>query len=84
MLYGESLSDAEAFGQMSLASDRGVTTFDSAEMYPVPQREETQGLSEQLLGRWLKSAGRRRCAAQDMSAPPQSRWAGYKPKSSKM
>lgn len=32
-----------------------------AEMYPVPQRAETQGRSEEILGAWL--AQRRRCAS---------------------
>jgi hypothetical protein len=31
----------------------------SAEMYPVPQRAETAGRSEEVLGRWLR--GRKRC-----------------------
>lgn len=29
-------------------------------MYPVPQRAETSGRSEEYLGRWLKNSGRRR------------------------
>jgi len=33
-----------------------VTLFDSSEMYPVPQRAETQGRSEQFLGRWLRES----------------------------
>jgi aryl-alcohol dehydrogenase-like predicted oxidoreductase len=34
-----------------------VTLLDSAEMYPVPQRAETQGRSEEFLGRWLRETG---------------------------
>ncbi len=35
-------------------------------MYPVPQRAETQGLSEAILGRWL--AQRNRWGLQNMQA----------------
>uniref|UniRef100_A0A0A9DM45 NADP-dependent oxidoreductase domain-containing protein n=1 Tax=Arundo donax TaxID=35708 RepID=A0A0A9DM45_ARUDO len=35
--------------------DADVNFFDSAEMYPVPQRSETRGRSEELLGRWLRA-----------------------------
>ena len=42
MLYGESMSEAEAQHQMSHAAEAGVNFVDTAEMYPVPQRAETQ------------------------------------------
>ena len=35
------------------AVERGVTSFDSAEMYPVPQSPRTAGGSEAVLGSWL-------------------------------
>ena len=41
----------------SATVDGGVTLLDSAEMYPVPQRAETQGRSEEFLGRWLRETG---------------------------
>ena len=40
---------------LDAAFDAGVNFFDSAEMYPVPQRRETRGRSEELLGRWLRA-----------------------------
>ena len=58
MLFGESTSQQEAAGLLGQAVDAGVNCFDSAEMYPVPQRAQTQGRSEAILGRWLR--GRRR------------------------
>jgi hypothetical protein len=45
---------------MSHAAEAGINFFDSAEMYPVPQRAETQGASEEILGRWLRLHPRRR------------------------
>lgn len=58
MLFGESTSEREAHLLLSAAAEGGVNFFDSAEMYPVPQRAETQGRSEAVLGAWLR--GRRR------------------------
>lgn len=55
MLFGESTSEADAFLFLSTASDHDINIFDTAEMYPVPQRAQTQGLSEIILGKWLKS-----------------------------
>jgi N-acetyltransferase 10 len=58
MLFGESTSSIEAADLLDQAAEAGVNFFDSAEMYPVPQRAETQGASEAILGSWLR--GRRR------------------------
>ncbi|GIM12126.1 hypothetical protein Vretimale_15505, partial [Volvox reticuliferus] len=60
MLFGESTSYSEAERLLGLCMDAGVNFFDTAEMYPVPQRAETQGASEEYLGRWLRSNGVRR------------------------
>ncbi|CAI5941891.1 unnamed protein product [Closterium sp. NIES-65] len=45
MLFGEALSYQDASAQLSRAVEGGVNFFDTAEMYPVPQRAETQGRS---------------------------------------
>ena len=58
MLFGESTSPQEAAALLAQAAEAGVNFFDSAEMYPVPQRAGTQGASEAILGSWLR--GRRR------------------------
>lgn len=58
MLFGQQHSYSESSVLMSTAAEGGITTFDTAEMYPVPQAAETSGRSEEYLGRWL--AGRRR------------------------
>lgn len=59
MTWGEQNSEAEAHSQLDLAIDYGVNLIDTAEMYPVPPRAETQGSSERHLGSWLKNSGRR-------------------------
>lgn len=57
MTWGEQNTEDEAHAQLDLAVERGVNFIDAAEMYPVPPRAETQGLTERYLGSWL--AGRR-------------------------
>ncbi|KAK3265451.1 hypothetical protein CYMTET_25865 [Cymbomonas tetramitiformis] len=60
MTFGEGNTFDESCAILDRAAERGVTFFDSAEMYPVPQRAETQGASEKYLGRWITSSGRPR------------------------
>lgn len=59
MTWGEQNTEAEAHEQIDYALDQGINFIDVAEMYPVPPRPETQGLTEQYLGTWLASRGRR-------------------------
>lgn len=54
MTFGEQNSLSESFKLLDKAFDSGINFFDSAEMYPVPQRAETQGRSEEYFGHWLK------------------------------
>ncbi|KAG2433522.1 hypothetical protein HYH02_012640 [Chlamydomonas schloesseri] len=60
MLFGESTSYPQAEQLLGMCMEAGVNFFDTAEMYPVPQRAETQGASEEYLGRWLRSGAVRR------------------------
>ena len=57
MTFGEQNTQAEAFEQMDYALAHGVNIIDVAEMYPVPPREATYGLSETIVGRWLAERG---------------------------
>ncbi|OEY66872.1 NADP(H)-dependent aldo-keto reductase [Marinobacter sp. X15-166B] len=59
MTWGEQNTEAEAWAQLDLATAEGVNFIDAAEMYPVPPRPETQGLTEQYLGNWLAARGGR-------------------------
>jgi aryl-alcohol dehydrogenase-like predicted oxidoreductase len=58
MLFGESQDYPTACRLLDTCLEAGVNFLDSAEMYPVPQRAETQGKSEQHLGRWMKQHSR--------------------------
>ena len=60
MTWGSQNSEAEAHQQMDYALDRGVTFWDTAEMYPTtPRAAETVGRTEELIGSWLAKTGRR-------------------------
>ena len=59
MTFGEQNSEADAHEQLDYAVSQGINLIDTAEMYPVPPRPETQGLTEQYIGSWLKKRGSR-------------------------
>lgn len=54
MTFGEQNSEQEAHAQLDRAVAHGVNFLDTAEMYPVPARAETQGRTESHIGSWLK------------------------------
>lgn len=59
MTWGQQNSQQEAFEQMDHAFDRGINFFDTAELYPIPPRRETQGRTEKIIGNWMKDRNRR-------------------------
>src|SRR5690606_38641015 len=59
MTFGEQNTEAEAHSQLDFALERGINLIDTAEMYPVPPKAETQGLTEAYIGSWLKKSGKR-------------------------
>eukprot|EP00854_Cymbomonas_tetramitiformis_P009320 gene9320-11045_t len=52
--FGEQNTEKEAHAQLSFARDAGVNFLDTAELYPVAPRPETQGLTSTYIGTWLK------------------------------
>jgi len=58
MLFGESQDYPTACQLLDECMAAGVNFFDTAEMYPVPQRAETQGCSEECLGKWMQKHSR--------------------------
>ncbi len=60
MTWGSHNTAAEGHAQADMAVDRGVTFWDTAEMYPTnPVRTETIGDTETIIGTWLGQRGRR-------------------------
>lgn len=59
MTWGEQNTQAEAFAQLDYAIGSGINFIDTAEMYPVPPKPETQGETERILGQYIKARGNR-------------------------
>ncbi len=59
MTWGLQNTEEEGHQQMDLALDRGVTFWDTAEMYSAPPSEETYGRTEEIIGTWFASRGKR-------------------------
>ena len=57
MSFGGQTSQEDAFRQLDMALDAGITLFDTAENYPTPISPETQGRSEEILGNWISRRG---------------------------
>ncbi len=58
MTFGSQCDEKAAFAIMDKAYDYGVNFFDTAELYPVPPTAELCGLTEEMVGRWLKTKPR--------------------------
>ncbi|HDY7431796.1 TPA: NADP(H)-dependent aldo-keto reductase [Vibrio vulnificus] len=59
MTFGEQNSQQDAFVQLDYAVAQGINFIDTAEMYPVPPKAQSQGLTEQFIGNWLSKSGKR-------------------------
>lgn len=59
MTWGEQNTEAQAHEQLDYALANGINFIDTAEMYPVPPRQETYGRTEKYLGGWLKDGKKR-------------------------
>lgn len=60
MTYGNQTPQSDAHAQIDRAIAAGITFVDTAEMYPVnPVSAETVGRTEEIIGNWIKSSGRR-------------------------
>jgi len=62
MNFGMSTEEAAGFQIMDAAVEAGINYFDTADVYGGPQKpdiEKGYGVSEEIIGRWLKSTGKR-------------------------
>ena len=59
MTFGTQVPDEKtAFAIMDKAYDAGVNFYDTAELYPVPPSAPLAGITEEIVGRWLKTKPR--------------------------
>lgn len=54
MTFGQQNTEKEAHEQLNYAVSQGINFIDTAEMYSVPGRKQTQGSTERYIGSWLK------------------------------
>ena len=59
MTWGEQNTEEEGHEQLDSALEKGINFVDTAEMYAVPARVETQGETERIIGTWLQKTGNR-------------------------
>ena len=59
MTFGQQNTEAEGHAQMDRAVDAGINFLDTAEMYSIPPKAETQGSTERIVGSWLAARGNR-------------------------
>ena len=59
MTWGQQNSESDAHSQLDYAIGEGINFIDTAEMYPVPGRAETQGRTEAHIGTWIKARKKR-------------------------
>ncbi len=55
MTWGDQNTEAEGHEQMDYALEEGINFFDTAELYAVPPKPETQGKTEEIIGTWFKA-----------------------------
>ncbi|MEM7383441.1 MAG: aldo/keto reductase [Verrucomicrobiota bacterium] len=58
MTFGDQSNEATSFAIMDRAYEAGVNFFDTAELYPVPPKAENVGITEEIVGRWMKTKPR--------------------------
>lgn len=58
MTFGEQNTESDAHAQLDYAMAHGINFIDAAEMYPVPPRAQTYGITESFVGSWLSKQRR--------------------------
>ena len=58
MTFGGQCDEKLSFEIMDRAFDAGIDFFDAAEIYPVPPTAELYGVTEEIVGKWLKTRPR--------------------------
>lgn len=53
MTFGQQNSEHEGHEQLDFALANGVNFIDTAELYSIPPKAETYGVTEQIIGSWL-------------------------------
>jgi aryl-alcohol dehydrogenase-like predicted oxidoreductase len=77
MTFGQQNTLEEGVEQLNVAFDEyGINFLDTAEMYPVPTKPETQGDTDRIISKWLKGRDRSKVilASKVAGASPRLTW----------
>lgn len=58
MTFGTGADEKTAFEILDRSFDAGIDFYDTAENYPVPPDPEYAGITEEIVGRWMKTKSR--------------------------
>ena len=58
MMFGSFADEKMSLRILDQSFDAGINFFDAAENYPVPPSDEYAGLTEEIVGKWLKTKNR--------------------------
>ena len=58
MTFGNPADEKTAHRILDMSLDAGINFFDTTENYPVPPQESWAGLTEEIVGRWMKTKRR--------------------------
>lgn len=74
MTFGNQADEKASFRIMDMAYDAGVDFYDTAEMYPVPPDAKYAGVTEEIVGRWMKTKDRESLIIASKVAGPSHVW----------
>ncbi|MEH6559244.1 MAG: aldo/keto reductase [Oceanicoccus sp.] len=74
MTFGAQADEKTSFEILDKAFDAGIDFYDTAEMYPVPPDTKYAGLTEEILGRWMKTKDRDALIIATKVAGPSHGW----------
>ena len=74
MTFGSQADEKTSFRIMDMAYDAGVDFYDTAEMYPVPPDAKYAGVTEEIVGRWMKTKDRESLIIASKVAGPSHVW----------
>lgn len=77
MTFGAQCDRKVSFEIMDRAYEAGIDFYDAAEIYPVPPQEDTTGITEEIVGAWMKTKPRESVLIATKVAGPGHGW--FKP-----
>jgi len=77
MTFGQQNTENDAHEQLDYALSQGINFIDTAEMYSIPGKKETQGSTERYIGTWLKDQKREELVVATKIAGPNIPYFSY-------